>query len=358
MFKATGLWVSLFLSSPFLVFAQRVELPRAVAPNAAPTEQLAATARISLDILVNGKDGRPMTDLEPADFTLLDNGQPRKIASFRRTNGSSGNQFDPPVEAIFVLDGVNLGPNLNGMLRLDLEKFLRRDGGHLPRPASVFIFSRQGLRTQPAPSLDGTALAAELEGEKDLVRSEGFSDYVFGPGDEFRKSIDALTYIATNEGKKPGRKILFWLGRAWPMLLDTRNVAPKESRQTFFKAIVSLSRKLREARMTVYTIEPAGAVSPLGIYEDYLKPVADWTKAEAPDLSVEVLSEHSGGRVIVTRDDLPERIADCIAEAGAYYTLTFVPQAATRTDEYHDLKVQVARPEVTVRTTSGYYSQP
>ena len=356
MFKSPRNVAFLFLSFPFLAFAQQDALSKALAPNSSSTEQVAASSRISLEVLVNGNDARPIAYLAPTDFTLLDNGQPRKIVSFRRTDATSGSQFDPPVEVIFVLDGVNLGPNLDALLRLDLEKFLRRDAGSLSHPTSVFIFSSQGLRTQRVPSRDGVELAEELEKTKDLIRSNGFSDYVSGPGDEFRKSIDALTYIATSECKKPGKKVLFWLGRAWPMLGDNRSVATNESQRMFFKAIVSLSRKLRESRMTVYSIMPADAVSPLGNYQNYLKPVLDWSKAEAPDLAVEVLSEHSGGRVIVTRNDMPDRIADCIAETGAYYTLTFVPPVARQVEEYHDLKVQVARPGVTVRNISGYYS--
>ncbi|MDR3725496.1 MAG: VWA domain-containing protein [Terracidiphilus sp.] len=358
MIPSPGIWVSLFLCFPYLVLAQQDTRSNPLAP-ATPA---AAATRISLDVLITGKDGKPLTGLEATDFTLLDNGQPRKILSFRRTDGTSGNQFDPPVEVIFVLDEAGLGINLSSMIRLDLENFLRRNGGHLSHPTSVFILSSKGLRTQATPSRDGTALAAELEKNKVPGSSAAFSDYVYGQGDEFRKSIDALSYIVTNEGKKPGKKILLWLGHGWPLLASNRSIATDESRQTFFKAIVSLSTKLREARMTIDCIFPAPAapvrLSPLGTYEDYLKPVADWRNAEAPNLAVQVIAQHSGGRVFATRNDMPERIADCVAEAGAYYTLTFAPPTAERTDEYHDLKVQIARPGVTAHTNSGYYLQP
>jgi VWFA-related protein len=358
MIPSPVIWVSLFLCFPCLVLSEQDTRSNPLAP-ATPA---AAATRISLDVLVTGKDGKPLAGLEPTDFTLLDNGQPRRILSFRRTDGTSGNQFDPPVEVIFVLDEANLGSNVSGIIRLDLENFLRRNGGHLFHPTSVFLFNSQGLYTQAVPSRDGTALAAELERNKVLNRSAEFSDYVYGQGSEFRKSIDTLSYIVTKEGKKPGKKILIWLGHGWPLLASNRSIATDESRQAFFKTIVSLSRKFITARVTVDCIFPAPAapirLSPLGTYEDHLKPVADWRKAEAPDLAVQVLALHSGGRVFLTRNDMPERIADTVAEADAYYTLTFAPPAAERTDEYHDLKVQVARPGVTVRTNSGYYSQP
>jgi VWFA-related protein len=357
MVSLPGLWVSLFLCFPVSALAQPDVLSKTPASQADP-----AATRIRLDVLVTGKDGKPLAGLEPADFTLLDNGQPRKILSFRRTEGTTGNQFDPPVEVIFVLDEANLGPNVSGMIRLDLENFLRRNGGHLSHPTSVFLFNSRGLHTQTAPSRDGTALAAELERNKIFDSTAVFSDYLYGQGSEFRKSIDALSYIVANEGKKPGKKILVWLVHGWPLLASNRSIATDESRQSFFKAIVSLTTKLREARMTVDCVFPdSGApdrLSPLGSYEDYLKPVADWRKAEAPDLAVQVIALHSGGRVVLTRNDMAERIAESVAEADAYYTLTFATPSAERRDEYHDLKVQVARPGASVRTISGYYNQP
>jgi VWFA-related protein len=343
----------LCIGSPFPVFAQQNVLSNLLAPDAPLDERPPVTARISLDVFAYGKDGKPITDLEPTDFTLLDNGQPRKILSFRRTIGPSGSQIDPPVQMILVIDSVELGPNLNGMMRLDLERFLRRDGGHLPFPTSVLIFSNQGLRVQSPPSLDGAALANRLE--KDVIRSDGFSDYMEGPLIEFRKSLDALSGIVANERRMPGKKVLIWLGRGWPML---RSQTSEEARKNYFNAIVSLSNQLRTARMTVYCLFPAGAVSPLDRYEFYLRPVLDWHKAEAANLVPEVLARHTGGRVIIARDDMPARIADCFVEAGAYYTLTFDPPNASRVNEYHDLRIQVSRQSVEVRTHSGYYNQP
>ena len=126
---------------------------------------------MSLDVFAYGKDGKPISDLEPTDFTLLDNGQPRKILSFRRTIGASGSQIDPPVQIIFVIDSVELGPNLFGMLRLDLESFLRRRRAPRRFPPRCLIFSNQGLRVQSPPSVDGAALADRLEKENKLIRS-------------------------------------------------------------------------------------------------------------------------------------------------------------------------------------------
>jgi hypothetical protein len=38
--------------------------------------------------------------------------------------------------------------------------------------------------------------------------------------------------------------------------------------------------------------------------------------------------------------------------------LSFDPPRADRANEYHDLKVQVGKPGLVARTSTGYYNQP
>ena len=42
----------------------------------------AAHPRINLDVVVMDKDGKPTGDLEPMDFTVIDNGTPRRSSPF------------------------------------------------------------------------------------------------------------------------------------------------------------------------------------------------------------------------------------------------------------------------------------
>jgi hypothetical protein len=47
-----------------------------------------------------------------------------------------------------------------------------------------------------------------------------------------------------------------------------------------------------------------------------------------------------------------------LAEANAYYRISFDPPHAAHPDEYHDLKVVVDQPGLTARTRTGYYAEP
>ena len=71
-----------------------------------------------------------------------------------------------------------------------------------------------------------------------------------------------------------------------------------------------------------------------------------------------VLAIESGGLVLDRSDDLAGQIESCVREAGVFYTLSLNPSHADHVDEYHSLQVQIDRPGLTARTTTGYYDQP
>lgn len=350
MSKSHRICLSLVLCFGPLAYTQQ-----SGSPQAAPASPL---TRISLDVQVVDKAGKPVAELEPTDFTLLDDGQPHKILSFRRTDGTVGNKFDPPVEVIIVLDSVNMAYQSVTQLRLQLERFLHQNGGHLAQPVSVFVFASDGLRVQPAPSKDGNALAATLDTSVGTMRARGTAGGDYGLGEQFISSIQTLKGIAENEGRKPGRKMLIWLGNGWPLLDGPRFIKSNEGEQRHFQNIVDLSKKLRDARITVYGIYTLNSAPDQLLYEAYLKPVKDFHKADAANVSMQVLARQTGGRVLGPSNDISFDIDSCIADIGTYYTLTFAVAPAAQANEYHDLKVQVDQTWLTTRTSSGYYNQP
>ena len=314
--------------------------------------------RISLDVLVTDKAGKAVSDLEPFDFSILDNNQPRKVLGFRRTDGKVGNKIDQPVELIIVVDAVNMAYQGVTLMRLEVEKFLRRDGGHLVQPTSVFVFSSEGMRIQPQPSQDGNALAAMLDQSTGTVRAVSTAAGVYGQGEQFTKSTQTLMTLADNEARKPGRKILVWIGSGWPLLQGRQFLQTNEGKERHFASIVEMSRKLREARITmcgIFTLYAAGTNT---FYQGFLKGVKTSKQADAGNLAMQVLATQTGGRVLGPSNDVDGLIARCVGDVGEYYTLVFEPPPAVEANEYHDLKIQVNHAAVDVRTSSGYYNQP
>src|ERR1700722_8344312 len=245
-----------------------------------PTSPASDTAQglINLDVVVTDNSGKTIPGLEPHDFTLLDNHQPQKILSFHSFDGVSA-KADPPVEVILVLDTIKMPFNLAAEERVEVEKFLRQSSGHLDQPISIFGLSDVGLWKLAQPSGDGNALAAEIAKDRLVfirrrrLLGNGTGEYAdsLAPADPAGLSaLKALGDIATSERRKPGRKLLIWVGPGWGIGsgADFESLQPRESvraKQVTFHAIYWFSTLLREARISLFSFsvgEPIPEVHP------------------------------------------------------------------------------------------------
>ena len=134
------------------------------------------------------------------------------------------------------------------------------------------------------------------------------------------------------------------------------NESPSSRDDTFY-TICWFSTLLREARIALYSFS-VGETDPFLLYKSYLNGVESVRDASFMDLSRKVLAVQSGGRVLDRSSDLLRQIESCVREAGAFYTLSFDPAPADHPDEYHRLKVEVSKPGLSARTSTGYYDQP
>jgi len=326
----------------------------------APPSSITPEGRIHLDVVVADAHGKPVTELLPTDFKILDDGQPRKVLSFSGYDGASV-KTNPPVEVILLLDTVNLPFAQISFLRQQITQFLRQNHGHLAQPLSMMVLTDAGLRVQPRPSVDGNALVSVLDQVKGSVH--GIYGAMGSDGDlqRFELSLRQMQAIAENEALRPGRKLLIWVGPGWPMLTGNNYQFSEREQRVYFDAIVELSNKMREARMALYSVSPANSGDSGAQdfrYQDFLKGVPAAGKADTGYLALKVLALHSGGRILGPDNDLVGQINSCIVDANAFYTLSFNPPAAEHANEYHNLKVVVDEPGAAVRTTSGYYDQP
>jgi hypothetical protein len=93
-------------------------------------------------------------------------------------------------------------------------------------------------------------------------------------------------------------------------------------------------------------------------YEGFLAPVKSADNVHPGHLGLDVLAVQSGGGRLDTNSELAAMISKCVEEGSVFYTLAFDPPLTSTVDDYHDLKVVVDKPDVTVRTNTGYYNQP
>jgi VWFA-related protein len=324
---------------------------------------VALAGRIRLDVVVSDAQGKPVHGLEPWDFQVTDDGKPAKILSFRGFDGVAAKP-DPPVEVILLIDEVNLPFQQVAFVRKELTRFLRHNDGKLAQPVSIMRLTDAGLRVQSKPALDGNALVSIVNQIKGEI---GYINPAMGGGgalQRFQISARDMATIAENEATKRGRKLLLWVGPGWPMLEGAQFETSSDlERRRYFDAIVELANKLREARITVNSVSgsdpSAGDPSSHALfYQLFLKPVPSPREASSGNLALKVLVVQTGGRILGPGNDLAEQINECVADASAFYSISFNPPPAGHADEFHGLKVQIAKPGLTVRTNTGYYNEP
>ena len=367
-----GWWVAILLAGLGVVAGaqsgqpdkQKQEPPDpTLSQRPAPKQQslLIPEGKIKLDVVVNDAAGGPMLGLEPWDFKILDNGQPRKVLSFKRFDGVQVKP-DPPVEVVLVIDMLNLPFQQVAYVRTQVDAFLRQNGGRLKQPTSVALLTDAGLRVQPRPSTDGNAIASVAAGIKEHIST--INPAMGGEGwvERFQRSARAMDNIAQNELKKPGRKLVIWVGPGWPLLSRPSDGYTDKQQRRNFDSIVEMSTALREARITMYSVSPVTVIqngpNPM-MYQHFLNPVRTAHDAEAGDLGLKVLVTQTGGRIMGPDNDVVSQINQCIEDANAFYRIGFDPPVAEHADEYHDLKlVVVDKPGAMVRTNTGYYDEP
>jgi VWFA-related protein len=317
---------------------------------------------MTLDVVVTDKSGKPVSGLQQQDFTLLDNKQPQRILSFQAVEGGTATA-DPPVEVILLVDEVNTAFTSVATERNEIEKFLRRNGGALAQPVSMVFVSDSGT-TATISSRDGNAVIADMNQQQFGLRTVNRSQGIYGAGDRIQLSLNALQQLVNKEATRPGRKLVVWISPGWPFLNEPgmdMNLGSKQ-RQQIFNSIVGISDALRQARITLYNVDPLGLADAGQFrtteYMQFSKGVKAAGQAQNGNLALQVLAYQSGGRILNSSNDLAGEIATCVADANAFYVLSFDGLPGDGPNEYHALDIKIDKPRLTARTRSGYYAQP
>ena len=357
--------------------------PRLIPRTPAEREQrFVAQHRVILNVRVSDASGKPLNQLNQADFSVYDNDQLRKLVSFRSVNGTTGG-----AHIILVIDAVN---NFTKQVRAhakEIERYLKESDGPLAYPVTIGVFSGISIDVGES-SRDRAALLTELRTRTEDLHAGGCitlqdhgnstaaayslgglggtraisQDELLCKNDRFVKSINALFELGRNQKDVPGRAILIWLGPGWPMLTDKAFTPdPPDLKRNFFAQLVSLSMLLRESQITVDAVaSPDESINPQtpNIRDsEFFGGVSSPDQASAANFGLHVLAHQTGGRILAETKDVAGQISACVADAESYFVLSFDTPPAAGFGEYHALAVKVNKPGLDVRTNSLYYGE-
>jgi VWFA-related protein len=325
-----------------------------------PSSASRAERQINLDVVVTDRTGKVVPGLQQQDFSVFDNNHPSNILSFRAVDGSA--QAADPVEVILVIDQVNTGFDRVAYERDEIRKFLTRNRGKLAHPVSLVFFSDLGTQIQKAPTRDGNGLATALDQNQNSLRTIRRSQGYYGAEDRLQLSLKTLSSLASAEAAKPGRKMVIWISPGWPMLSGPRIQLSSNDAKGIFNSIVQISTSLRQAGITLYSVDPLGLADSGGVrttyYQEFLKGVTGPNRVDIANLALQVIATQTGGLVTYGSNSIVAGLDHSIADLNAYYVLSVVAAPADKANDYHGLAAKVATPGLTARTRTGYYAQP
>jgi VWFA-related protein len=316
----------------------------------------ASPGRMYLNVEVTAAHGGPVTGLQQQDFSLLNNKVPQAITTFTEIDGSVA-----PTEVVLLIDVMNSQEITMTRERPELDKFLLSRDGKMAYPTTMGVLTQKGIHMQPAASTDGKGLKEALDRYLPSVRATQLIPGFYGGEERVELSLRALSGLVAQMRQRPGRKLLLWVSPGWPVFSGPAMYLSDKQQQELYHQIASVSEMLRQARVTLYCIDPLGSsesVFQSQSYQQYLKPAAKPSQATPGELALQVLATQSGGLVLGGSNDIAGLMQRAIEDTKTFYEISFDPKAAEAPDEYHRLEVKVAKPGVVARTRWGYYGQP
>jgi VWFA-related protein len=385
----SGLTAVFILSSPLFQMPSHAQSsPQSSEPQLIPRsreeieQKYQNLHRLFLNVQLSSSSGQRTGGLKPSDFTILEDHQLRKIASFQSIQDDSNGAG---VRIILVLDAVNNSSGKVTQFRKEIEKYLKSGNGLLAHSTSIALFSDNGIKLG-VPSQDHATLLEELnqlagnihtstcadmtsamECGMPVTRNDNFSR-ACDPNPRlaclnrlFNSSVAALVSVAQEQVNRSGRVIVVWIGQGWPMLNQPGFIPDTpEVKESFYRDLVTVSSAITEAQITLDAVASSEIlpIDPKHIHDSFFfQGVSDKNHVSAASLSLQAIAYQSGGLVLTSTRDIAGQIARCVADSDSYYSLAFDYPPASQFGEYHPLEVKIDKPDITVRTRTLYYAE-
>ena len=275
---------------------------------------------VQVVVSVTGKDGVPLRDLRAEDFVVRENGKPRTIETFLRTQDAADSDR-APVELVLLLD-------TSSSMRADL---LRARDVIVDFARAVPSFARGRILAFDREAWDRGFDAQTVKPVLDeMIRLKG------GAG---TRIFDAVIDGASLVSQQRGRRVMV-------IFTDGDDSTSRRSR-------LDALRALQDSEITLYGVSYASRLASFGSGDGTYKGVA-----RDAQRTIETLAQGSGGFVIDgTSPHVVTQLRRIVDDIAALYVIGFAPPPSTKI-EHRRLKVELARRDVSVRHREGYDAKP
>jgi VWFA-related protein len=321
---------------------------------------------VLLDVVVRDAKGKLVTGLSRDDFSIEESGISQKINSFEATvplsnTGSRISRIDTTEEldrsepeapvTIVVLDELTTRFEDEYFARYSLQKYLGTQGEVLNQP--VMLIARSIDRTMVLCDYTTSkkkvleALNRHLAGNDWRNQNPNFSREQVGA------AFASLIEVAKATQGHPGHKNVVWIGRGFTAL-QWGNL-PQDQIDAVQGMVAKCVELLREARVTLYAIDPAGVTVDDGrIDQNGVVTIDDPFNGA---VNFDSMVRATGGQSMHGRNDVDRLVGDAVASGETFYTLSYRPSWLDGDDsgKFRPIKVIVRGGGLTATSRLGYY---
>jgi VWFA-related protein len=362
---------TLFGSTLLLVFcctafAQQKAAPLPATPpdeNSKDTLRV-STQRVLLDVVVTDSRGNPVRNLTKDDFQVYEDHVPQVIKSFEATESrplpsnvpinstAELDKIEPkaPV-SILVLDELATKFEDQAFTRYSLKKYLKSQGNTLAQPTMLVVVNFKHFMVLR----DYTTSKQEILKALD----QHMSTMVWTPGSgnlqasQFTATFASLMEVAEATAGHPGHKNMIWVGRGFPSM-DLATLDPV-SMDAIQQMIQLCTNMLRDARITLYTVDPVGlTATAVSTLDD------DFSDEDPFDSEVgfKALAKATGGMSFYNRNDVDNMIGKSFDAGTNFYTLSYRPTSgSTDAKAFRNIHIVMKDKALHATTRKGYYNQ-
>jgi VWFA-related protein len=356
---------------------------------AQPSATLSIAAReVLLDVVVTDHNGNPVTGLTPADFTVVEEGDPQRLTNLEEHHPMSAEDLArlksiPPLppntftnfapvantnaSTVILLDSLDSPVQAQMELRQQLIDYLK----HMQPGTPIAIFQIdtemrliQGFTADPAVLLDAA------KGKRDMP---SLQKPIRGTREEYNRArLDILRsgfqLMGRYLGGFPGRKNLIWLTGSIPG--SYRNDPLGTSFGKSFKDDFSVQEDSPGDLMDALTLSRV-SVYPIDIRGLQTLPQFNAGNAHGPSpganmrfegaqafqhMDLDTMAEQTGGKAYYNTNGFKEIIGAIVSNGSDYYTLAYATTNTKWEGQFRRIKVTVNRPGLQVQYRHGYYA--
>lgn len=361
----------------------------------------AETVLVEVPAVVTDKAGRPVHHLTQADFQVLENGSPQKIALFDEINTQTTRLAAPaqPGEFSNALAGGNI-PQAVTVIALDTvntpyldqkygrEQLLKYLAQHLDstQPVALVMITSRGLQviqdfTQPPARL--LAVLKEATGEmpftqadnlvamaktmdlgqpassgliRSFVESGDAQIASFHQGDAVATTLEAFLDLAWALSGVQGHKSVIWLTAGFPFQMTTPSMVPSGDLYILYERTF---QQLSQANMSIYPVDARGLVDPIADVSSGAKLNAStnariWLHNSSLDTLSEVAAM-TGGQAFFNGNDLAAALGRAMRDSASYYLLGYYLDPGDRSPGWRKLKIELGEKDMKAHARTGFF---